>query len=138
MRPELLRQLLAVELSYRQRHEDLTELDEYRRRFPGHAELVDRMLQRAKEAGFNRGPSCGSREPAADSETWQFKDSEKPTELPDHIGRYRVVRRLGQGGQATALLAYDPDLERHVVLKRYHLADHVRASRAGGGRAWPG
>jgi serine/threonine protein kinase len=36
------------------------------------------------------------------------------------VGKYEVVRALGEGGQAAALLAFDPDLRRHVVLKCYH------------------
>jgi hypothetical protein len=39
---------------------------------------------------------------------------------PTHFGKYRIVRRFAEvGGQAAAYLAFDPDLERHVVLKRY-------------------
>jgi hypothetical protein len=36
------------------------------------------------------------------------------------VGKYQVVRELGRGGQGSALLALDPDLKRHVVLKVYH------------------
>jgi serine/threonine protein kinase len=36
------------------------------------------------------------------------------------IGKYEIRHILGQGGQARAYLAFDPDLERHVVLKVYH------------------
>jgi hypothetical protein len=39
---------------------------------------------------------------------------------PETFGKYRVVRMLGQGGQATTLLAFDPDLRCHLVLKVYH------------------
>ena len=40
---------------------------------------------------------------------------------PIHVGKYRIVRRFSEvSGQAAAYLAFDPDLERHVVLKRYH------------------
>src|SRR5262249_381972 len=39
-----------------------------------------------------------------------------------YVGKYEVVRALGEGGQAAALLAFDPDLRRHVVLKCYHTA----------------
>lgn len=35
------------------------------------------------------------------------------------IGKYHVVRMLGQGGQAITYLAEDPDLRRQVVLKCY-------------------
>jgi tRNA A-37 threonylcarbamoyl transferase component Bud32 len=38
------------------------------------------------------------------------------------IGKYTVVRALGEGGQASATLAFDPDLQRHVVLKMYREA----------------
>jgi serine/threonine protein kinase len=41
---------------------------------------------------------------------------------PASFGKYRVVRILGEGGQASTLLAFDPDLRCHVVLKVYHRA----------------
>ena len=36
---------------------------------------------------------------------------------PDEIGRYRVVRRLGQGGFGRVYLAQDDDLDRPVAIK---------------------
>lgn len=36
------------------------------------------------------------------------------------LGKFIVQQKLGSGGQAIALLAYDPDLERQVVLKLYY------------------
>jgi hypothetical protein len=45
-----------------------------------------------------------------------------PEPAPSSVGKYEVVRPLGEGGQASALLAFDPDLRRHVVIKRYHAA----------------
>ncbi|MFO0902913.1 MAG: protein kinase [Pirellulales bacterium] len=46
----------------------------------------------------------------------------KGEHIPDSVGKYEVRRLLGRGGQATALLAWDPDLQREVVLKLYHSA----------------
>jgi serine/threonine protein kinase len=43
-----------------------------------------------------------------------------PNTPPAFFGKYRVVRPLGEGGQASTLLAWDPDLHCHVVLKLYH------------------
>src|SRR5689334_22626733 len=40
--------------------------------------------------------------------------------VPERIGKYQVVRSLGKGGQGSAYLAFDPELERHVVIKLYH------------------
>jgi Ser/Thr protein kinase RdoA (MazF antagonist) len=38
------------------------------------------------------------------------------------VGKYRIVSVLGAGGQAVTFKAWDPDLQRHVVLKVYHAA----------------
>ncbi len=45
-----------------------------------------------------------------------------PLEMGARIGKYEVRRALGHGGQASAYLAFDPDLQRHVVIKLYHAA----------------
>ena len=56
--------------------------------------------------------------------TWGAEPRSRGTEsrLPERIGKYRVERVLGCGGQASCLLAFDPDLQRHVVLKLFHRA----------------
>ncbi len=45
----------------------------------------------------------------------------RPTsEGPEQIGKYEVSLLLGSGGQAQTWLSFDPDLQRHVVIKLYH------------------
>ncbi len=40
-------------------------------------------------------------------------------DLRPRVGRYEVVKRLGQGSMGTVYLARDPDLDRYVALKLY-------------------
>ena len=55
---------------------------------------------------------------------------------PIHVGKYQIVRRFSElSGQAAAYLAFDPDLEHHVVLKRYHGGPHGPSGEVEEGRA---
>jgi len=37
--------------------------------------------------------------------------------IPEQIGRYRVVSRIGRGGMGALYLAWDPTLQRQVAIK---------------------
>ena len=115
---ELLLAGLAVELKYRRRRGEVPVCEDYERRFPEHVGVV-----RSAFADEPTPPELP--DPTAETSTFDSPAVDKPAAPgpkppPDRIGKYEVVRCLGDGGQGSAYLARDPDLGRFVVLKRYH------------------
>src|SRR4051794_6844511 len=81
---------------------------------PALREEALRLLEHARAASTERFLDYSTRPPETPSATVPG------TAEPDHIGKYKIVRRFSESsGQASAYLAFDHDLERHVVLKRY-------------------
>jgi hypothetical protein len=74
--------------------------------------------RRARAEGFLEYPASAT---ASTEVTLDHQSRPSAGESPESIGKYRDIRRFTEAsGQAAAYLAFDPDLERHVVLKRYH------------------
>lgn len=111
--------LPLISEEYRARHcwADRPSHLEYYRRFPRQAgdlrDLlmeIDRGLAASGDAATHRG------EPAAVTPA-HASGSAIAVPVPDRIGKYHVVERIGQGGQATVYRAVQPGLAREVILK---------------------
>src|SRR5262245_41346611 len=80
-------------------------VEEFARRYPGHADAIRAMLpalvlmEKAKTADDTAGEGESA---------------------PSHIGRYRVDKLLGQGGFGLVYLAHDDQLQRPVAIKVPH------------------
>jgi predicted Ser/Thr protein kinase len=118
-------------------------LDE--RHLPADAELAAELKKVAQECRANTcgaagpGESVASTDPQAVTEVYRnersaahrhaeigrprLAASPESGQLPERIGRYRIVALLGSGGQSIVYRAVHPELEQEVVIK---------VSRAGG------
>ncbi len=76
------------------------------------------QLRRARAEGFLEREASATVPTEA---TVDYGSGKASGHSPATIGKYQDVRRFEvSSGQGAAYLAFDPDLERHVVLKRYH------------------
>jgi tRNA A-37 threonylcarbamoyl transferase component Bud32 len=102
----LLRELLRLDVEYRSYAGEAPVAQDYLGRLAEHADLVRQLFQqpmpsRWKTVFWRPGETTAEEKPG----------------LPVSIGRYRVVERLGRGGQSEVYRAVDPVLGRDVVLK---------------------
>jgi serine/threonine protein kinase/formylglycine-generating enzyme required for sulfatase activity len=115
----LFRELLFLELAYRRRSRESPSPDEYLRRFPGHAGLVQTVCREA--AGADAGPpGKGDGNRSASPDTVPEPRRAETADLPPQLGRYRVEKLLGKGGFGRVYLAHDDELHRPVAVKVPH------------------
>ena len=145
-RPSLLRELLAMEVQLRVRCGEQPTRREYLERFPSDAAEVEAAFG-ATEVAPPSGPALdglaprslgdsvdqGARMKGGQSVTTSEMvpcvldgvvaargrpvRPDVPGEDPETIGRYSVIRRLGEGGFGLVYLALDSELDRNVAIK---------------------
>ena len=59
----------------------------------------------------------------------KVSEIERPNDVPEKIGKYVIINKIGKGSTGTVYLSHDPYYRRDVAIKVYNLEEDVDVER---------
>ena len=118
----LLHELILVELELRRAAGESPRAGDYQRRFPDQVDVVDAAFNlmgelRKSDPSLAATDIAGTGQDTSAGELGAPGLADESEYRPEAIGRYSIVRILGQGAFGRVYLALDPRLGRQVAIK---------------------
>lgn len=134
-RRQLLSRLLTLEVDARRSAGEAPDVSSYRRRFPNDQDIIGEIIE---DHSFT--VSRVENERTTTMQTRRESEAGGPGSdpggdrvgTPAKIGKYRVIREIGEGGFGVVYLAWHPQLQKEVAIKcpragtRFNSADEER------------
>lgn len=110
-------ELVAEEYRTRASLAEPPDRNEYYERFPSRRAEIDLVIDQCKlDAGIAAGASSASTSKRSGDTPTGGNRGDSPERL-DQIGKYRVIGRIGAGGQADVYRVAHPSLDKELVIK---------------------
>jgi serine/threonine protein kinase/formylglycine-generating enzyme required for sulfatase activity len=122
-------ELIAMEVDLRRAANDEVGIDSYLARFPGDKFVVQEAFASLDRQANSHRPAAASTVEAAHSEPAAQGEPEgaAPDEpVPDRLGRFPIVKRLGMGSYGIVYLAIDTQVGRREVALKVPRAGRLR------------